>query len=774
MKPDCHLPLVRYLGLSILLSCLGPLCAFAADERAKDDSPLYMQRPFDRIVLRTGETVDVQPLRFPGNTRIVPDPFPAGGELPIRPLDLDVAATEVTVPWTGVERIELFEDMIMGEALRLTQQGDFDGAFPYFSHLLRNAPQTRGLDQAINRYLQANALAAYNEGEFDRALAILGSLHERSPNANGLNGAVDTVAGKIIEEYLKERDFKAARTTLDVVAQTFKGLRLSVVQRWRQRFQQAAAGQLAEAEKLLNAKKYLAARQAIDQAVGVWPELNGVNQLRARLQQEYPIVTLGVLERSPPNPRQRIDSAATSRAASLTSPTLLELRGYTPEGGEYQSSVAEVELADSTLELSFLLNESQVSSPLDVSLATSSLARQLLEAANIESVTGSEQLADLIERVDVEYPHQVNVRFRHPHVRPESLLTLPMDPDLAQLSDRGAFGIAEYNDELIRFAASPDHRGAIAEIHERTYNDDDELITALSQGAVDVVDRVPPWQLRQLQAADDLVVKSYLLPTVHVLIPTGRSQLTEQREFRRALCYGIRRDRFVDEVLLAGHETPGFQTVSGPFPAGVTLSDPIRYGYNSQLKPRPYDPYMAIVLSTAAWTNVQKASGVKEPGDAPLPTLKLGHSADAVARMACTEIAKDLNSLGIPTELVELTTEELLDAEKYVDLKYAELSTWEPVTDARRLLGAHGVVTGTSDFMRLALDRLDAARNWNGVRDQLYQIHDAASTDLPVIPLWQTVNYFAHRRELAGISDQPVHLFQDLADWQLEFQANRL
>ncbi|MCO6044704.1 ABC transporter substrate-binding protein [Aeoliella sp. ICT_H6.2] len=733
-----------------------------------------MQPAFDRIVLKTGETVNVQPLRFPGGSRTVPNPFPAGGDLQIRPLNLEVAAAEVSVPWTAVQRIDLFEDMIMREALALAEQKKFDEAFPYFSHLLNKAPHTRGLDQAINSYLQANALAAYNGGEYDRSLAILGSLYDRTPNASGLSGAVDTVAGKIIEKYLAERNFKSARTTLDVVEQTFNGLRLTVVQRWRQRFLQAATSQLAEAEKLLNAKKYLAARQAVNQAVGVWPELNGVNELRARLQQEYPVVTLGVLQRSPQDPQYRIDSSASVRAASLTNPTILELRGYTAEGGEYQSNIAQVELAPSGLELNFELLESQSSAPLDVSLAASALARQLLEAANLASGHGSELLAELVERVDVEYPQNVRVHFRHPHVRPESLLTLPMGSELVGLSDRGAFGIEEYNDELIRFATSPAHRGAIAEIHERAFPDDDQLITALSQGVVDVVDRVPPWQIRQLQADDSLVVESYLLPTVHVLVPTGRSPLTEQREFRRALCYGIRRDRFVHDVLLAGQEVSGFQTVSGPFPAGVSLSDPIRYGYNSQVKPRPYDPYMAIVLSTAAWSNVQKAKGVKEPGDTPLPTVTLGHSADAVARMACTEIAKDLNSLGIPIELVELTTEQMLEAEKYVDLKYAELSTWEPVSDARRLLGAGGIVTGTSDFMRLALDRLDAARNWNDVRGRLYQIHDAASTDLPVIPLWQTVNYFAYRRELSGISEQPVHLFQDLSNWQLEFQANRL
>ena len=60
------------------------------------------------------------------------------------------------------------------------------------------------------------------------------------------------------------------------------------------------------------------------------------------------------------------------------------------------------------------------------------------------------------------------------------------------------------------------------------------------------------------------------------------------------------------------------------------------------------------------------------------------------------------------------------------------------------------------------------------MRSELYQVHDIASTDLPFIPLWQTVNYFANRRQLTGISQHPVRLYQDIGNWQLEYQPERL
>jgi len=349
-----------------------------------------------------------------------------------------------------------------------------------------------------------------------------------------------------------------------------------------------------------------------------------------------------------------------------------------------------------------------------------------------------------------------------------------MPSEMVAVSDRGLYEVAEYNDELVRFQSSIPGRSSIAEVHERMFSSDDDAVAALTRGTVDVLDRVPSWQLSRLRSLDDVQVGRYRLPTVHALVPTGRSPLTEQREFRRALCYGINRERFVNDFLLAGAAEAGFQVVSGPFPAGIAASDPIRYGYDAQIDPRKYDPYMAIVLSTAAWTNARKMQGEKEPADEPLPKLKLGHTSDPIARTACLEIAKNLNAVNIPVELVELSPEDLLNAKDYVDLKYVELSTWEPVTDARLLLGPEGLLDGASDFMSVALDRLDAARNWNDVRSRLYEIHGAASTDLPVIPLWQTINYFAFRRNLSGISENPVQLYQDVARWELNVESERL
>src|SRR5690606_36667660 len=179
---------------------------------------------------------------------------------------------------------------------RLTAEGEFDEAFGYYAHLLKVAPQTRNLDQTINSYLQANAMEAFKQGQFDRALAILGSLYQRSPGVTNMARAVDTVVDKIIEQYWDDRNFHAARLTLDVATRSFDGLPLTVVDKWTKRFENTAKEQLAEANRLTNEKEYLAARISVKQAIAVWPNIQGAEELLNRIQREHPIVRVGVVE----------------------------------------------------------------------------------------------------------------------------------------------------------------------------------------------------------------------------------------------------------------------------------------------------------------------------------------------------------------------------------------------------------------------------------------------------------------------------------------------
>jgi ABC-type transport system substrate-binding protein len=137
--------------------------------------------------------------------------------------------------------------------------------------------------------------------------------------------------------------------------------------------------------------------------------------------------------------------------------------------------------------------------------------------------------------------------------------------------------------------------------------------------------------------------------------------------------------------------------------------------------------------------------------------------------LACQSIKIQLDTVGIPVKLRAFSGSTPPADGKY-DLLYAELAVFEPVFEARRTLGRGGVASRTSPLMALALDELAASENWNDAREVLHEIHRIAHYDLPLIPLWQTVNYFAYRKAVTGLGENPVSLYQNLPSWRKAFE----
>ena len=109
------------------------------------------------------------------------------------------------------------------------------------------------------------------------------------------------------------------------------------------------------------------------------------------------------------------------------------------------------------------------------------------------------------------------------------------------------------------------------------------------------------------------------------------------------------------------------------------------------------------------------------------------------------------------------------DPENKVDLTYCEIAIWEPLVDARRLLGDEGLANIDSPYLRRSLRRLDEAQDWSQVRDRLLELHQTAHDELPVLPLWQLVDSFVYHRRLQNIvADSPlVWLYQNIENWRL-------
>ncbi len=456
------------------------------------------------------------------------------------------------------------------------------------------------------------------------------------------------------------------------------------------------------------------------------------------------------------------------RASRLTQRLLAQEDDFGTEGGVYHSPFGEWNLDESGRDLTLKLH----AAPGD--LTSDSLSRFLLSIAAPGTLFFRPDFASLLGSVSVARDDAVTMHFRRVHVRPESMLQVP---PLGVANQAGAYSVAAFSPDQVVFAS----RGAASQpnspqaIVEQTMASDEAAFTALQVGEVDVLDRVPPWQIERLQQIPDVHIASYKLPTVHVLIPNLKRPLLAKREFRRALCFGIDRKWIVDKILLGGGAMQGYQAISGPFPAGASLNDPIRYGYNDQVVPRAFEPRLATILATVAWASVQNPTG-KDKSKAVstnIPELILAHPNDPIARVACQSIQAQLVREDIPVKLHEFTADELAAGKVECDLRYAEITVGEPVTDARQLIGPTGLAGDVqSPYLDAALRDLDAATNWKDVRTRLAKLHEIANHELPVIPLWQTVNYFAYRTSVRGIEESPVALYQNIGQWTLAPAAN--
>ena len=133
-------------------------------------------------------------------------------------------------------------------------------------------PNFPGLEDAISDYLQRNAIALYQAKQYDRALALLLSLYQRNPTYAGLPSNLEAVAGEIIQRYLREGNYAAARHVLDMWQTKFNGVATKPRPAGKSASKQPPGAQLADASRLVSQKQYIPARKAVSRALAIWPK----------------------------------------------------------------------------------------------------------------------------------------------------------------------------------------------------------------------------------------------------------------------------------------------------------------------------------------------------------------------------------------------------------------------------------------------------------------------------------------------------------------------
>ena len=768
------------------------------------ETPLYDEVPYDQITLDAANNNEVVKL-VPLANRQPPHHGKPMDKLVVR--RLDEPDKEYSVLWRSIAKIELFEQLILNKANELVANERFEEAYDYFSYLERNKSDTPGLSKAVDNSLYEEAKCCHRKGQYDGALALLRELHLRNSRRPGLDIALGRTTDELAKKYVKEGNYDAARALLRNLSADYS--EHPVVVQWRDRLTKQAAPLLAEARSAADSGQWSKAGELTRQIGLVWPDLPGARELARTVHKECPRVVVGVETLAADILPNRLDDWATRRTSRLLYRTLAEFAGASTEGGKYDCPVGEISLRALNRRLAIRLKPGTDWANGSATLSNSDVARRLLAMASPSDPAYRVDWADLLMAVSTTGVYNIEVELRRPHVRPEAMLQIvltphgapakpgelppvngpfvagsqqtvvagdaqslapqPGQPKEKEIVERRYAGNAQY------FASQP---GQPKEIVERCYPTIAKAIVALKRGDVLVLDRVNPWNLATLHADPHLVIQPYALPLIHCLIPNMRRPLMSDRNFRRAIAYGITRQAILQQML-GGVEVLGCSVTSSPFPLGMDPNDPMGYASDDSIEPRPYEPRLAIALANVARKghadankaqNAGKAQSndVKKP--APPAPLILAHPSDEIATVACASIQKQLKLVDIPVELKPFDGPMPAKVPDDVDLLYAELPMWEPLVDARRVLGEEGMTGGCSPYMTLALRQLDEAVDWSQVRDCLHRVHRIAFDETAIVPLWQLVEYFVYRDSLRGIAIKPVSLYQNIEQWRPPFQ----
>ena len=477
---------------------------------------------------------------------------------------------------------------------------------------------------------------------------------------------------------------------LELLKQAFPRLSLPNIALWEKQFADDAAEQLAEARAAMERSDYSAAREAVRSAQGILPSAPGAVELMEEIQDTWPQVVVGVAELAPEGADPLVCWAA-ARVNPLLEERLVRLIDFGNEGPVFQCPWAEIQTDDTGEVLSVTPNQKAEA----CGVTPDRLALGLLAMVDPHNRDYAVGLAASLREVSLAEGRSVELLCRN-HIRPESLLDVPLSA--ISPTALGQYTIGPREAQRATYLAREAAAGSPKAIVEQAFPSDGEALHALVTGQVDALDRVPPWRVDTVTGDRNLRLGTYRLPTVHVLLLNFDNPLLGRAEFRRALAYGIDRERLLSEILLAGKTRPGFQVVSGPLPAGVSLTDPVGDSYNRQIRPRPYAPRLASLLAKVSRIAILKPYEKKEGDDSAAPPgdppdverpLVLLHGADPVATTACQSIGRQLSAIGIPVELKRLDNSGGPLPEH--DLYYCELSVGEPLNDVRRLLGPQGL-----------------------------------------------------------------------------------
>ena len=592
---------------------------------------LLQEEPHDLIFFTSaagGGWAKVHLLDFPGRR----PPADRTGALKFQVLGIE--GKEFASKWSDVERIDLWEIRLERETNERIRKGDFTGAYPFLSVLIRDYPTRPGLHELRCEFLFQDAVARARKGEFDSTLAMLEELRSYAPEykQSTVLRAIGGVTDRLMQQLRDEGELDLAQQMLARLQDDYKNEKLDSVAKWNVEFLKMAKAKQEEAKQARDAKDYRLARTLARESVYLKPDIPGGQELIREIDVIYPLVNVGVLQSATELDPTRIDNWGARRAGRLIYRTLFEMQGAGPEGGEYDFIFGDVEMSADRMHFDLMLETQDLVPPLD-RVQGFFIADVLAARAQPDSPTYFSPWAAAVESIGLKGPQQVTFNLRRPHVLPICLLQVPVDGSWfggEPLSPTGDYRRDVVEEDLVRYVLSGEPKTPTQprEIVELRTKSAAEGVNLLLQGRVDVLDQLFPADAVRLSRSKRIKVVNYPLPTVHMLVPCSDHPYLVERTFRRALLYGINRQDILTGELLEGLESEGCRVLSGPFPAGIELNDPLGYAYDQSILPRSYEPPLAKLLLAMNANQMKSQAERKEEALPEMTPIRLAFPPD--------------------------------------------------------------------------------------------------------------------------------------------------
>lgn len=724
--------------------------------------------PFDIITVTAeagGKSVQVNLLDLPNRT-LPTDPKPAERLSCVVSLFPD---RTYEILWKDIAKITLWEQLLLERAKGLLAKKRFSESFEHLTYLLENYPALNGLNGLQQEFLFSSARDMATAGDFQHALSTLEQLHKQFPTFRSaeIRNAISGVASRLLEDLITKRQYSIARQLLDRLDSEYNG-QISIVARYRDRLMQLATQLKGQANDHLSKQQFLEARRAATWMLDIAPDISGGRDLLLEIIRAYPIVRVGVLQKSKRSDVLAIGDWPASRLGKLTSTPLFSFRSAGPEGGVYQFAYGNARLSDDRLSIDITIQKSGS----DRIPSALTLSQQILKRTDDSQETYIPALDSILKSVSVPTPERLTLNLRRPHVIPQALLQWSIQGEGESNFNRASYAMQSELDNSTLYAWSGE--AAVADFQPRViqeigYATPSDAISSILRGELEIVDRLFPADARKLRGQTSIRVEPYALPTVHMLVPKSQDPFIQNTDFRRALLYGINRAALLNDEILGGPANDMDRLVSGPFPAGAGESDAISYAYDTTISPLLYDPRSAAVLISLAQANLQSTAVKRKLPQPKVPNIRLAVPNYEAAIVAGQAILQAWKVLGIDGTLS--TYEHVSDVEEgSVDFLYLTAAVWEPVTDVDNLLGPGGPAETNNPYVVQSLNKLKSASNWPQVKEGCHELHAMVAAHLPILPLWQITEYFAYRTELQGVARKPVGLYQDIHRWRIQPQ----